>query len=286
MKSNRNVEVRVKKKLSGGVKILLAFAIMAVVIFPVFWMINISFFKQSQLFSDTPLIAFLNGYNLEGYKEVLSDTRVYEWLGNSIFVSLIAVGFSVVFSVLAAYGLSRFKSKLNNVMTVVIICTQMIAPALILAPLYKMFARVGLANNHLGLIMVDTALVLSFSIWIMKGFIDNIPKELDEAAQIDGCNRFATLVRVILPVAKPVFITVMVINFFDIFNEYMFAMTFIQKQSLWLSTVGLSINMSRVGMDWSTLLPQTVITCLIPVIFYFIFQRYIVKGLSAGAVKL
>jgi ABC-type glycerol-3-phosphate transport system permease component len=66
----------------------------------------------------------------------------------------------------------------------------------------------------------------------------------------------------------------------------MFAMTFIQKQSLWLSTVGLSINMSRVGMDWSTLLPQTVITCLIPVIFYFIFQRYIVKGLSAGAVKL
>ncbi len=201
-----------KKKLSGGVKILLAFAIMAVVIFPVFWMINISFFKQSQLFSDTPLIAFLNGYNLEGYKEVLSDTRVYEWLGNSIFVSLIAVGFSVVFSVLAAYGLSRFKSKLNNVMTVVIICTQMIAPALIVAPLYKMFARVGLANNHLGLIMVDTALVLSFSIWIMKGFMTTY-KGTGRGGADRRMQSFCTLVRVILPVAKPVFITVMVITF-------------------------------------------------------------------------
>ncbi len=286
MKSNRSIGAKAKNEMSRGVKLLLAFALMAAIIFPVFWMVNISFFKQSQLFSDTPLIAFVNGYNLEGYKEVLSDTRVYQWLGNSIFVSMISVGFSVIFSVLAAYGLSRFKSKLNNTMTVVIICTQMIAPALIVAPLYKLFAKVGLANNYWGLIMIDTALVLSFSIWIMKGFIDNIPKELDEAAQIDGCNYFSTLIRVILPVAKPAFITVMVINFFDIFNEYMFAMTFIQKQEFWLSTVGLSINMSRVGMNWSTLLPQTVITCLIPIVFYFVFQRYIVKGLSAGAVKL
>ena len=264
---------------------LLALGVMCIIVFPVIWMLNISFFKQTDLFANVPKIAFVDGYTLEGYKEVLEDQRVYQWIGNSVLVTFSSIILSVLFSVFAAYALSRFSSKINNILTVVIVCTQMVAPALIVAPLYMIFAQFHLTNSHIGLILINSALVLSFSVWMLKSFFDNIPRDLDDAAQIDGCNRLGTLFRVILPICKPALTTVTVINFFDIFNEYMFAMTFIQKQEMWLSTVGLSITMTRVGLDWSTLLPQAVLTCIIPITFYFIFQRHIVSGLSSGAVK-
>lgn len=274
-----------KKMITKIVIALVALLVMCIIVFPVFWMLNISFFKQTDLFADIPKIAFLDGFNLDGYKEVLGNPMVYKWLGNSILITVVAVGLSVLLSVFAAYGLSRFESRLNNILTIVIVCTQMVAPALLVAPLYMIFAKLKLTNSHLGLMLINAALVLSFSVWTMKSFFDNIPRELDDAAQIDGCNRFATLFRVIIPIAKPAIVTVMIINFFDIFNEYMFAMTFIQKQEMWVSTVGLSTNMTRVGLNWATLLPQAVLTCIFPIVFYFVFQRHIVSGLSAGAVK-
>ena len=112
-----------KKKLTKGIRLLLAIAVMCIIVFPVVWMLNISFFKQTDLFADVPKLAFLDGFSLEGYREVLSDLRVYQWLGNSILVSLVAVALSVALSLFAAYALSRFRSRLNNVLTVVIICT-------------------------------------------------------------------------------------------------------------------------------------------------------------------
>lgn len=266
--------------------VVLSVVVLCIVVFPVFWLLNISFLSQGGLFTEIPTISFFGEFfSAKGYAEVLLEPDIYIWIRNSVLVSVGAVAVSVFCAVLGGYALSRFRTNRNKVFLTMIICTQMIAPALIVGPAYIIFSQVGLTNSLIGLVILDSALVLAFAIWMMKGFLDGIPRELDEAAMIDGCNHFQVLTKIIIPIALPSIMTIVVINFFDIYNEYMFAMTFITSESKFLSPVGLSTNSSRVGLDWAHLLPQAVITCIIPITFYFIFQRYVVKGISAGALK-
>jgi ABC-type glycerol-3-phosphate transport system permease component len=161
----------------------------------------------------------------------------------------------------------------------------MIAPALIIAPIYILFLKVKLANSLIGLVLANAGMTIAFSTWILKGFFDNIPKEIDDAAFIDGCSYFQVFRNIILPLSTSAIITIVILAFFDVYNEYMFAMTLITNQDKWLGTVGLTANTTRVGTNWNVMLAQTVLFCIVPLLFYFIFQRHIVKGLTAGALK-
>jgi ABC-type sugar transport system, permease component len=273
-----------KKSYSTIINIVLSVMVCIIVAFPIYWMVNVSFKNEIDLFQ-SPYRLIPKVINFKGYITNFENGNIFVWIRNSVIVAVGSVILNIIIASLAAFGISRFKNRFNNVMIFTTVSSQMIAPALIVAPVYIMLNSLRLTNNYSGLTLINVGLALGFSIWILKGFFDNIPIELDEAAYIDGCSKLKTFYSIIIPLSTPVLVSVILITFFDIYNEYMFASTLISNANLWLGTSGIASNTSRVGNDWSVTFSQTALFCVIPILFYFIFQRYIVKGLTSGAVK-
>ena len=276
--------MKIKKRYIGYILIFLSIIVCIITAFPVYWMVNISLKSELNLFNYPPQIL---PYNLDfsGYVQAFRTGTIYIWIKNSLIVTLFSVILNVVSATLAAFALSRYNFKANTAFIFLIMLTEMIAPALIIAPIYILFLKVKLANSLIGLVLANTGMILAFSTWILKGFFDNIPKEIDEAAFIDGCSYFQVFRKIILPLSTSAIITIVVLTFFDVYNEYMFALTLVTSQNKWLGTVGLAANTTRMGTSWNVMLAQTALFCIAPLLFYFIFQRYIIKGLTAGALK-
>jgi len=276
--------MKIKKRYTGYILIFLSIIVCIITAFPVYWMVNISLKSEVNLFNYPPQIL---PYNLDfsGYVQAFRTGTIFIWIKNSLIVTLFSVILNVVSATLAAFALSRYNFKANTAFIFLIMLTEMIAPALIIAPIYILFLKVKLANSLIGLVLANTGMILAFSTWILKGFFDNIPKEIDEAAFIDGCSYFQVFRKIILPLSTSAIITIVVLTFFDVYNEYMFALTLVTSQNKWLGTVGLAANTTRMGTSWNVMLAQTALFCIAPLLFYFIFQRYIIKGLTAGALK-
>lgn len=273
-----------KKKNSLIFNFVLSAIVCLIVLFPIYWMLNVSLKTEIDLFQ-SPYRLIPKVPNLTGYIKNFEQGNIFIWIKNTIIVAGSSVLLNIVIASLAAFGLSRFKFRFNNILIFTTVSSQMIAPALIVAPVYIMLNSINMVNNFMGLAIIDMGLSLGFSIWILKGFFDNIPVELDEAACIDGCTKFRTFISIIFPLSIPAIISVLLITFFDTYNEFMFASTLITDSNLWLGTSGIASNTSRVGNDWSVTFSQTALFCIIPIVFYFVFQRYIVKGMTSGAVK-
>jgi len=276
--------MKIKKRYIGYILIFLSIIVCIITVFPVYWMVNISLKSEVNLFNYPPQI-LPNNLDFSGYVQAFKTGTIYIWIKNSLIVTLFSVILNVISATLAAFALSRYNFKANTAFIFLIMLTQMIAPALIIAPIYILFLKVKLANSLIGLVLANTGMTLAFSTWILKGFFDNIPKEIDDAAFIDGCSHFQVFRKIILPLSTPAIITIVVLTFFDVYNEYMFALTLVTSQNKWLGTVGLAANTTRMGTSWNVMLAQTALFCIAPILFYFIFQRYIVKGLTAGALK-
>jgi len=274
----------IKKRYSSTIIIFLSIIVCIITAFPVYWMVNVSLKSEVNLLNYPPQI-LLHNLDFSGYVQTFKTGKIFIWIKNSLIVALFAGILNVISATLAAFALSRYNSKANIAFLFLILLTEMIAPALIIAPIYILFLKVKLVNSLIGLVLANTGMILAFSTWILKGFFDDIPKEIDDAALIDGCSYFQLFRSIILPLAISPIITVAILAFFDVYNEYMFAMTLITSQDKWLGTVGLTANTTRVGTNWNVMLAQTVLFCIVPLLFYFIFQRYIVKGLTAGALK-
>jgi len=276
--------MKIKKRYIGYTLIFLSIIVCITTVFPVYWMVNISLKSEVNLFNYPPQIL---PYNLDfsGYVQAFKTGTIYIWIKNSLIVTLFSVILNVISATLAAFALSRYNFKANIAFIFLIMLTQMIAPALIIAPIYILFLKVKLTNSLIGLVIANTGMTLAFSTWILKGFFDNIPKEIDDAAFIDGCSYFQVFRNIILPLSIPAIITIVILTFFEVYNEYMFALTLITSENKWLGTVGIAANTTRMGTSWNIMLAQTTLFCIVPLLFYFIFQRYIVKGLTAGALK-
>lgn len=273
-----------KNKYSTIINIILSLIVCVLVIFPIYWMVNVSVKTEIDLFQN-PYSIIPTTLNLKGYVANFESGNIFIWIKNTVLVAGISVVLNIIIASMAAFGISRFTYKFNNILVFTTVSSQMIAPALIVAPVYIMLNSLEMTNKYSGLTIIDVGLSLGFSIWILKGFFDNIPIELDEAACIDGCSKFRTFTSIIIPLSIPVLVSVLLITFFDTYNEFMFASTLISDAGKWLGTSGIASNTQRVGNDWSVTFSQTALFCVIPILFYFVFQRYIVKGLTSGAVK-
>lgn len=255
-----------------------------IALFPVFWMASSSLKPGPELFArDLTLLPV--DWTLENYRNVWLHTNFPRYFWNSFQVAALSTLFSVVISIYAAYALARIRFAGRYAFGLLMLVTQMFPHILLVLPLFLIIQRVGLLNTHAALIIAYTAFSLPFTIWLLRGFFEAIPEELEEAAAIDGASQLKTFHRIILPLAGPGLAAVTMFGFIRGWNEFLFALVFLQSRELFTLPIGLANFQEEYTFRWDLIMAGAGIITL-PVLFLFLLmQRFIVQGLLGGAVK-
>jgi raffinose/stachyose/melibiose transport system permease protein len=263
--------------------ILLWFGVFTIIIiYPIIWL-ALSGLKTNSDF-------FLNTWSLpeewvwENYKAAW-DAGIGKYFFNSVFITVISVFIVLLLGSMAAYGLSRFRFKGQNLLLIIILSGLMLAPQVSLIPLFKLLQQVGLYNTYGALILPYVAFQLPFSIFLMRSYFLSIPRELEEAAIIDGCNRWKVYWNIVIPMGKPIIASCALLTAMNVWNEFMFALVFIEDSSLRTIPVGLMNLRSQLNTNFGIQLAGLAISALPMIIAYILFQKQFVRGISAGSVK-
>ncbi|HKU56200.1 MAG TPA: carbohydrate ABC transporter permease [Gaiellaceae bacterium] len=265
-------------------------ALFAVMIFPVFWMISTSFKTTDQINSVTPTWFPLHP-TLQHFRQAIHKPYFWADVKNTVIVVLVAVGIAMVLAFLAAVALAKYRFTGRKTFIVLLIGVQMLPGIGLIIPLYVLLAHVpvlglNLVNRLAGVIVVYVSAVLPFSVWTLRGFLLGIPKELEEAAMVDGSTRLGAFMRILLPLVAPGLVATSVFAFITSWNEYVFARLLLNDQSKQTITVWLSYytGTSR-ATDWGGLMAASTLIAIPVVLFFLLVQRRIAFGLTAGAVK-
>lgn len=251
---------------------------------PVYWMLTTALTPSSRLFTADPDFLPDLGHAAR-VVESLGTTPLLAWLRNSAVIAIGTAAASVLLAVGAGYAMSRYPFRGRGAFGLVLFMTQMLPEAMLVIPLYVLFVALGLLNGHLGLILVNAVFVVPVLTWIVKGSIDSIPVELEEAARLDGCGRFAVLRLIVVPLIAPTLAASGVIAFFHGWNEFLFASTFVSSESLRPASVGIASFIGELTTPLDTVMTGALIYAFPAVVFFLAIQRFFVRGLTAGAVK-
>jgi len=205
-------------------------------------------------------------------------------LGNSAVISLSTMSVCLILGVLAAYAIARLRFRGSHAMVLVMMATQLIPPVVLVVPMYVIMRQFDLLDKRLGLIIVDISIVLPLVIWLMRGYFASIPSELEDAARIDGCTRLGALARVILPLSGPGLVSVMIFAFIAAWNEYLYAFIFTNVDAKTLPVL-IGEFSTKLGLEYLRIAAAGVLASLPPVVLALVFQRFIIRGLTAGAIK-
>jgi len=253
-----------------------------ITLFPIYWMVIISMRSKLEIFAGPKLYQtsiFADNYYRPLFKDIYG-----KFLINSLIISTGNTGLVLLLAMFAAYAFSRFRIFGSGTLFFWTITNRMAPPAAFILPFFLMFTKIRLIDTHIGLILLYCIFNLPFAIWLLKGMIDVIPKELDEVAAIDGCSILGTIWHVILPVAKPgLAVTAMMIWIFS-WNEYLFASILTSMKARTITT-GLAEFVTVIGTNWGEMAAVSVVSLLPAVIFLGYIQKYIITGLTFGAVK-
>lgn len=259
---------------------------LVVLLFPIYWIVVTSLKVEKEIFLNPPTL-FPTKLNLASYVAQLSvgDFNMFKSFANSMVISTSCMLIAVVLAVPASYGLARYRFVGKKLCVLSFLITQMLPVSVILTPMFIMFRNFHLINSPLAAILADATIGIPFSILILKNYFGSIPKELEEASYIDGCNRFTSFIRILIPIAFPGVIVCGIFSFLYAWGDLAYGMTFIQDQVNRPITAGIFNFMGQYGTKWSYLTAFAVVT-IIPVAIIFIFmQKYIISGLTSGAVK-
>ncbi|RHR28670.1 carbohydrate ABC transporter permease [Clostridium sp. AF19-22AC] len=264
-----------------------ALIILAVVVlaFPLYWMVVTSFTTRSALLENVRVLPKLGNMTWSNFTKILDAHPILTWFGNSIFVTAFSTVVAIIVSTMAAYSMSRYKYKSTNFLGFFLLVVRMLPETLLVVPLYMMFTNMKLINNYASLIISNITFIIPFSTWMMKGYFDSIPHTLEEAARIDGCSRLQAVRRVIVPLAAPGIAATATYSAILGWSEFLFARTFITQPGKWTITVGISSLMGEYTIIWGEVMAAAAIS-IIPIALVFIFlEKYMVAGVTAGAVK-
>ena len=260
--------------------------ITALTAFPFLWLFVLSFKTDTEIlnspFSLPESISFSN------YERALHTLPLIKMFGNTLFVAVFALAISLVCTFMLSYAITRlqFKSKrLQNGLYLLFVAGLTIPPYIVIFPTYRMIVSMGLLGNRASLILPLAATTMALGVLLMVGFLRDFPKEIEEAAIIDGCNIYQMCTRVVLPVIKPVPATVIIFNVLYFWNEYPISSVLVNDPKMMTISLGASMFRGRYSMDYSGMIAATVIIIIPQLLFYLLFQKHIVEGMTAGAVK-
>lgn len=272
--------------LGRGVLYAITLAVMLPLLFPVYWLISSSFKTNLNAYT-TPPQWWPAPATTENYTNLITGyTDFTAYVRNSLITCVATALLAVVVATFAGYAISRLRFPGKRPLLLAILATQMFPHVLILLSLYVMYRQLHLINTYLGLILSFTTFAVPFSVWMMKGFFDAVPSEIEEAALIDGCTRVSALRRVVLPLVTPGLLAVGLFSFLDGWNNLLYPLTLATSAAVRTIPPGLLLSfLGQFKHDWAGMMAASVVVT-IPVVIIFVFlQRFLVRGLTAGAVK-
>ncbi len=220
------------------------------------------------------------------FAKVWEERPILLWLANSTFAALGSVTLSMFVSVLAGYSLSRFQVRGGNSLGLFILTAKMLPATLLVIPLFSIFRNVGLIGSIWSLVIAHSTLIIPFTTWMLKGYFDTIPKELEHAAMVDGCSPLGAMIRVILPVSAPGLAATSLYAFVLSWADYAYARTFLtNSQDNWTANLGITTMRGEYVTDWNEIAAVSVFVAIPILLIYLFLERYLVGGLTAGAEK-
>ena len=258
--------------------------LVGIILFPFYWMIKTSVEPNSALFK-YPVDMLPKIIDFDSYREVTTEKPLWVWFKNSVSVTVSVTLISITLATLSAYSISRFRNRINNLLGFVILVTQMLPGTLLLLPIYSIFKNLKLMNTIPGVIIAYTTFTLPITIWMLKGYFDSIPTELEDAARIDGASRMRVIGSIVIPLALPGYMATAIFAFITAWNEYMFGFMLLTSKGNWLLSTGLATFIGEYTTPWNWIMAAAAIYTIPPVVVFVFMQKYLISGLTAGAVK-
>ncbi|MCA9893827.1 MAG: sugar ABC transporter permease [Anaerolineae bacterium] len=280
---------RTRKALNIAVKTIVGVIVLAYAVFPVLWTISAAFNPTSSLRGQQLIPA---NPTLENFREILEDEPFFTWLWNSIKLATIGSLTGGAITTLSAYAFSRYRFWGRGTMLGGILLIQVFPNLLAMVALYALLLTIGQyfpefgLNSHGGLILIYAGGALGFNVWLMKGFFDSIPRDLDESAYVDGASQTVVFFKIILPLVRPMIAVVMVLSFFGIFGDWFLPNLMLTDEKLYPLMLGLQTFIgNNYAQNWGPFAAGAVLGAIPQLIVYFTLQDWIVGGLTAGSVK-
>jgi multiple sugar transport system permease protein len=283
---NFDIELDQRKHLKNGIITVALLITMIFIFFPTFWMLSTSFKPNYDAFAIPPHWIPHEWTTLNYYTQLSDRTGFVTYVSNGVFVALTTAVVTIIVAVPASYAFARLRFWAKRFLLMLILASQMFPPVIIVIALYSLYRQIGLLDTYAGLVLSFTSFSLPFSIWIMSGFCETIPQEIEEAALVDGCNRVQILWRIVLPLIRSGLIAVGLFSFLNAWNNLIFALSL--TNSLDMRTIPPGFLLTYVGefqYKWADMFAGSVIVTLPTVILFIGLQRFLVRGLTAGAVQ-
>ncbi|TPW70209.1 carbohydrate ABC transporter permease [Schumannella sp. 10F1B-5-1] len=252
--------------------------------FPVLWMLSSSFKKNPEIFASPP--SFITaGFSFDAYVRILTDPEKVRFFINSYAVSLAVTIATLIVAILAAYAFSRYEFPFKKPLNVVIVSVQAVPPITLLIPYFGLMVTLGLYNTYAGLILTYMVFTLPYAIIMMTGYFNTLPKELDEAAKVDGSSSFGALWRILVPISIPGIVSVGIYTFMIAWNEYLFALTLTRTNDMRTVPIGIQLLMGQHSYEWNEMMAMSILGSIPVLLLFLFFQRFFIGGLTAGSVK-
>jgi len=263
---------------------VLLVCITGVTIYPIVQIFGISLRPANELYS-TSLRIIPENASFDAYRQVLFEKDFFTWLRNSAIVALAVSILGVSLASTAGYAFSRFRFRGKKAGMITVLLTQMFPATMLLLPLYVLMKKLGLIDTLLGIIIAYTATALPFCIWTMKGYYDTIPRDLEEAAVIDGTTHFGAFLRITLPLSAPALVITALFSFMAGWSEFIVARVIINSQGLYTLPLGLESLSSTFQTEWANYAAGSIIVCIPVVVLFLMLSRFLISGLTLGGVK-
>jgi multiple sugar transport system permease protein len=251
---------------------------------PFYWMLATSLKKDKEIYGfEATLVP--RQPTLANYTRLFATTPFVKYVRNSTIIALGTTLFSLVFGCLGAYALARLRFPGRGLIARGLVVTYLVPPSLLFIPLFAVMSTLALIDTHHGLILAYLGFSVPFATWLLMGYFRSVPVELEEAALVDGCTRFGSLIRVILPMSLPALAVVAFFAFTQSWNEFLYANVFVNSVEVRTITMGLTLFVVEDVFFWGPMMGASFLSTLPPLLLYLVFQRWVVKGLTLGGVK-
>jgi ABC-type glycerol-3-phosphate transport system permease component len=275
---------KLQKLAKNGLLYLSAGVLSLFSLIPILWTLSTSL-KTHQAVYALPPLWIPNPLTFKNYLEVLSNSTILRYFLNTAIIATGSTAIALAIGIFAAYGFSRFPFPGNRILLWSILFTRILPRVAIIVPFFITLKNLSLLNTYPGLILVYLMVVMPLAVWLLKGFFDNVPYEIEEAAIMDGCSPLGVLFRIVLPLSAPAIAAVGMYAFILAWNEFLFALIMTNDASTRPISVGLAFFIDEAGISWGPLMAASMLMSIPAIAVFTLFQTQLVKGLSEGAVK-